>query len=201
MQYAKCKICRRLGEKLFLKGEKCFSPKCVMIKKAYPPGQKTRRRRRGVSEYGKELCEKQKLKNWYNLGERQFRGYVKQVLGHRAKGKDSSSILIGKLETRLDNVIFRLGFASSRAKARQLVSHGHFSVNDRRVNIPSYSVDKGDIVQVVSKVLPKIIEKHKPPKWLKFDVKKNKGEIVGAPTLEEAALPVEISAIFEYYSR
>ncbi len=186
---------------MFLKGEKCFSPKCVMIKKAYAPGQKTKRRRRELSEYGKELYEKQKLKNWYNLGERQFKGYVKQVLGHRAKGKDSGSLLIGRLETRLDNVVFRLGFASSRAKARQMVSHNHFSVNDKRVNIPSYSVDKGDVVQIASKILPKMVERHKPPKWLKFDVKKMKGEVVGVPTLEEAAPSVEIPAIFEYYSR
>lgn len=154
-----------------------------------------------MSEYGKELAEKQKLKNWYNLGERQFRGYVKQVLAHRAKGKDAGLLLIGKLENRLDNVVFRLGFASSRAQARQMVSHGHFSVNNRRINIPSYAVKKGDVVQVVSKKVPIIDKRYKPPKWLKLNIKNLKGEVVGSPTLEEAAPPVEIPAIFEYYSR
>ena len=114
MKNTKCKICRRLGVKLFLKGERCLSPKCAMVKRDYAPGEKGKRRRRTFSEYGKELREKQKLKNWYNLRERQFRNYVKEVLAKRGKVEDAGSLLVEKLESRLDNVVFRMGFVSSR---------------------------------------------------------------------------------------
>lgn len=210
MQNAKCKICRRLGVKLFLKGEKCLSPKCPMIKKSYPPGQKGKRRPSPPSEYGKELREKQKLKNWYNLREAQLRKYLKEVLFSRGKAeKDLSDLLIKVLESRLDSVIFRLGFASSRAQARQLVSHRHFSVNGKPVNIPSYPVKKGDIITIKPQSLKKNIfqnisvklKKQKIPSWLVFDVKSLEGKIIGEPSLEEVAPPVEIPVIFEYYSR
>lgn len=209
MKNAKCKICRRVGVKLFLKGEKCLSPKCPMVTKPYPPGQKRKRRRRGFSEYGKELQEKQKLKNWYNLGERQFRNYVKQVLGKRGKVEDAGALLIKKLESRLDNVVFRLGFASSHTQGRQIIGHGHFLVNGKKINIPSYQVKKGDIIslasvsrkKVIFQHLPSILKKHRPPSWLELNVEKLEGKVIKEPSLEEAAPPAEISAIFEYYSR
>jgi small subunit ribosomal protein S4 len=209
MQNSKCKICRRMGVKLFLKGEKCLSPKCPMVRKPYPPGEKGKRRTKAPSEYGKELKEKQKLRNWYNLKEKQFRKYVKNVLEARGRVEDADTLLIKTLESRLDNVVFRLGFAFSRLLAGQLVSHRHILVNRRLVNISSYQVRKGDKISIkpssakksIFKNLPAILKKHKAPSWLKLNVDKLEGEVVGQPSLEEAAPPVEISAIFEFYSR
>jgi small subunit ribosomal protein S4 len=208
MQDSKCKICRRLGVKLFLKGEKCLSPKCPMVKKPYPPGQKRKRRVRALSEYGKELREKQKLKNWYNLKEGQFRKYVEKALGLRKK-EDSATLLIKTLESRLDNVVFRLGFSPSRTQARQLISHRHFLVNSRLINIPSYQVKKGDKISIkpssrkknIFQNLLTSLKKHKTSSWLELSPEKLEGKVIGEPTLEEAVPPVEISAIFEYYSR
>jgi len=208
MTNAKCKICRRLGVKLFLKGERCLSPKCSLVRKPYPPGIKGKRPRRGFSEYGKELREKQKLRNWYNLRERQFRKYIKEVLTKRGT-ENAEELLIRKLEMRLDNVVYRLGFASSRREARQLVSHRHFLVNGRRVNIPSFALKKGDKVALVpghrekekfKKIIPSL-KKHDIPSWLKFDYEKLEAEIVSEPKLEEVSPPAEISKIFEFYSK
>jgi len=215
IKQAKCKICRRLGKKLFLKGEKCLSPKCPIVLKPYPPGGKGKRRLSGLSEYGRELREKQRLRHWYNLSESQFRNYVKEVLeeAHHKRGSsktiDAAEILIERLERRLDNVVYRLGFASSRIQARQLVSHGHFLVNGKPVNIPSYQVRKGDKIEIrpnsknktVFKDIVSKLKKYQPPSWLKLDLKTLSGEVVGIPTLEEAAPPAEISAIFEFYSK
>jgi len=209
MKNSKCKICRRLGEKLFLKGERCISQKCAMIRRAYVPGQKGKRRPRQSSEYGKELQEKQKLKKWYNLGEKQFKNYVKKVLAKRGKIEDASAFLIQNLELRFDNVIFRLGFASSRVKARQMVSHSLFLLNGKTMDTPSHQLEKEDVISIKpSKVkktifqnLKSVLKKYKTPSWLKLDAEKMEGKIVGEPTLEEALPPVEISAIFEYYSR
>jgi len=209
MQNNKCKICRRLGTKLFLKGEKCLSPKCSLIKKPYPPGMKKKRRTAALSEYGKELREKQKLRNWYNLRERQLRKYVKDILKRRGKVKDASGLLIQKLESRFDNVILRLGLTNSRAQARQNVSHGHFLINGRPVNLPSYQLKKGDKITInpayqkskaFSNLTP-LLKKHQAPAWLKLNAENLEWEVVGVPTLEEAAPPAEISTIFEYYSR
>jgi len=209
MLNAKCKICRRLGVKLFLKGEKCLSPKCPMVKKAYPPGQKGKRRVKALSEYAKELREKQKLKNWYNLKERQFRKYVKETLEKRGKVEDAATRLIQTLESRLDNVVFRLGFASSRRKAKLLISHRHFLVNDKVINIPSYLVKKGDKIKIrptsykktVFQNLSTTLKKYETPAWLELNIEKLEGKVVRRPSLEEIAPPVEISSIFEYYSR
>jgi len=209
MKDKKCKICRRLGVKLFLKGERCLSQKCPIITKPYPPGEKGKKRTRQRSEYGKELSEKQKLKNWYNLRERQFRKYVKEVLEKRGKVEDAGALLIKKLESRLDNVVFRMGFTPSRAQARQIVNHGHFLVNEKKVNIPSYQVKKRDKISLhassrnkaMFQDLPTILKKHQAPSWIKINIEKLEGEIVGEPNLEEAALPAEISTIFEFYSR
>jgi len=209
MKDKKCKICRRLGVKLFLKGERCFSQKCPMITRPYAPGEKGKKRTRPPSEYGKELREKQKLKNWYNLKERQFRKYVKEVLGKRGKVEDAGVLLVRKLESRLDNVVFRMGFTLSRVQARQIVNHGHFLVNGRKVNIPSYQVKKGDKISLhassrnkaIFQNLPISLKKHQAPSWIKINIEKLEGEIVGQPNLEEAGLPAEISTIFEYYSK
>jgi small subunit ribosomal protein S4 len=209
MLNAKCKICRRLGVKLFLKGEKCLSSKCPMIKRSYPPGQKKKRRPTPPSEYGKALKEKQKLRNWYNLGERQFKNYVKKILERRGRVEDASSLLIKTLESRLDSTVFRLGFANSRAQAQQLVSYGHFLVNGKSIDTPSYLVKKGDNISIkeqkskkaIFQNLKSLLKKHKTPNWLELDVDKLEGKVTGDPDAEEAAPPVEISVIFEYYSR
>ncbi len=205
----KCKICRRVGTKLFLKGDRCFSQKCALVRRSYPPGQKGKRRRRNVSEYAKELQEKQKLKRWYHLREKQFRNYVQEVLEKRGQIEDTGAFLIKKLESRLDNVVFRMGFAPSRIQARQLVSHGHFLVNGRKTDVPSYQIKKGDVISLkdksrkrdVFKNLSVILKKKTPPSWLKISASKMEGEVVGEPSLEEVSPPAEISAIFEFYSR
>ena len=206
---SKCKICRRLGIKLFLRGEKCLSQKCPMIRKPYPPGPKAKRRVRALSEYGKELKEKQKLKNWYNLEERQLRKYVKEILKARGKVVDAEAALIKILESRLDNVVFRLGFAPSRTAARQMVSHRHFMINNKPINIPGYLVKKGDKISInpgsakktIFQKLPTLLKKHNPPSWLKLDTKKLEGKVTVSPNLEEAALPAELSSIFAFYSK
>lgn len=209
MKDNKCKICRRLGVKLFLKGERCLSVKCSIIRKPYPPGQKKKRRARALSEYGKELREKQKMKNWYNLRERQFKKYVKSVLNAKGKVKDASALLVKILETRLDNVVFKLGFASSRVLARQMISHGHFLVNDKPMNIPSYLAKKGDRITLKPKSNKKVVfqnlsltlKKHAAPSWLEMNVEKMEGKVLRDPGLEDITPPAEISSIFEFYSR
>ena len=180
-----------------------------MVKKAYPPGQKRKRRPTPLSEHGKELREKQKLKIWYNLKESQFKNYVKKVLDMRGKVEDASEFLIKLLETRLDNVVFRLGFASSRTQAKQLVSHGHFLINGKSIDTPSYRVKKGDTISIKPQKIKKaifqnlknLLKKYKAPSWLELNLEKLEGKVIGEPSLEESAPPVEISAIFEFYSR
>ena len=210
MLNSKCKICRRAGVKLFLKGERCFSQKCSMIRRPYPPGKKGKKRARGLSEYGKELKEKQKLKNLYNLKETQFRKYVKEILSSRKKAeKDASTQLYKILESRLDNVIFRLGIVSSRPQARQLVSHGHFLVNGKPVNIPSFQTKKGDIIKIKPQRLKKNIfrdislklKKQKTPSWMALDANNLELKITGEPSIDASMLSVDIPVIFEYYSR
>lgn len=208
----KCKTCRRLGTKLFLKGDRCFSAKCPMLRRPYPPGRR-RKKRVTLSEYGRELKEKQKLKKWYGLREVQFKNYVKEVMrkrGTAGSAKESApTLLIQKLERRFDNIVFRMGFVNSRSQARQLISHGHFLINGKKVNIPSYEIEKGDKVSVAENSLKKNIfkdnsvtlKKKQIPSWLSIDAKKLEGEVKSLPTLIEVAPPVEISMIFEFYSR
>jgi len=181
-----------------------------MVKRSYPPGQKKKRRIRAPSEYGKELREKQKLKKWYNLGERQFRKYVREILESRqGEKKDVLTLLIKTLESRLDNVIFRLGIASSRSQARQLVSHGHFLVNSKAVNNPGYLIKKGDKIRIspssrkksIFQNLSVLLKKRELPSWISLDVEKLEGKVIGTPSLEEVVPPAEVSLIFEYYSR
>ncbi len=206
-----CKICRRLYQKLLLKGEKCLSLKCPFIRKSYSPGAKKQKiRGKKISEYKKELWEKQKMKEFYNLSERQFKKYVCQILKKRRGLKDASLELVKKIEKRLDNVIFRLNLASSRAQARQLVGHSFFLINRKPVNIPSYETKKGEVISLKEsnkkkKLYKEIVlvaaQKTQPSSWLKLDKEKMEAEIIGEPLLEEANVPVEISAVFEYYSR
>ena len=196
-------MCRRLGMKL------CLSAKCPVVKRPYPPGQKGKRRVRSLSEYGKELREKQKLRTWYNLKERPFKRYAKEILSLKQRKEDAATLFVRKLENRLDNVIFRLGFATSRRQARQLISHRHFKVNGRSVNVASFEVRKGDIIEIDNKSKSKsvfknillVLKKYQPPSWLRLDVDELKGEVIGQVSLDEASPPAEISLIFELYSK
>ena len=198
-----------MSAKLFLKGDRCMSPKCAMVKKPYPPGQKAKNRRINISEYGKELKEKQKLRNWYNLSEAQFKKYVKNILSKKNRKQEASVLLTQKLEKRLDNVIFRIGFASSRVQARHLLSHKHFYVNGKSNNFPAYQVEKNDKITLrpaslkkpIFKNLQNDIKKMKLPEWLDLDIEKIQVKVIGEPVPEDSVAPVEMSAIFEYYSK
>ena len=209
LKHAKCKICRRLGEKLFLKGEKCYSAKCAMIKRPFAPGQKAKKRKSALTEYGKEVREKQKMKKLYGVTESQFKRYVKEVSENRGKTENVADELIKKIESRLDNIIFRLGWAKSRAHASQLVSHGHFLINGRQVDIPSYAVHINDVIGIKSGSMSKeslkdINERMKKislPAWLSFDKEKIQGKVIKKPILGDIQLPAEIAVIFEHYSR
>lgn len=203
---AKCKICRAVGEKLFLKGDRCFTPKCAVIRKPYPPGVHGQKRRRGPSEYGQQLKEKQKVRALYGVGERQFRRYFEEV-SHEAGLVGEN--LMAKLETRLDNVIFRAGFALSRSIARQLVSHGHFLVNTRRVDIPSYAVRPGEIISIRAASRSKgpfndlvsRLKKHEPPAWLRSESDKLEIHIIAQPLARDIGAVANVPLVVEYYSR
>ena len=209
MQYDQCKTCRRIGEKLFLKGDRCFSPKCAMVKRAFAPGPTKKKRGGTPSEYKKSLTEKQSLKKWYGLSEKQFKRYVKETLSKMEKVDDVSAELIRKLERRLDNVIFRLGFAKTRAQARQLVSHAYFLVNGKTVNIASYHVEKTDVIALketkkakgIFKELANDLKTREIPVWLSLDKNKLEAKTIGEPTLNEVQAPAEMSLVFEFYSR
>ncbi len=204
-----CKKCRRVGAKLFLKGDKCDSQKCLMIKKPYTPGEKPKRRKKRLSEYGKELTEKQKLRFWYELKEKQFIKYVKAVIANRKKEEAAADQLLRKLESRFDNMVYRAGFSSSRAQARQMISHGFFTINDRPVDIPSYEIKIGDVISLRSGKKKKLVfenfkenmKNFNPPSWISLDKEKIIAKIIGETVIEDIAPPVEISSIFEFYSR
>ena len=196
---------RALGEKLFLKGERCLSPKCAVVRRPYRPGVHGRKRSKGkLSEFGQQLQEKQKLKLTYGLKETQFKHLFKEAF---KKSGSESSIVLEKLERRLDNVVFRLGFAVSRSITRQMVSHSHILVNNKRVNTPSYSVKIGDIISIKpkSKDLPLFkdlqdkIKKYEPPSWLSLDKEKLEGKIITMPS--NIQTPFNINLVVEYYSR
>lgn len=183
-----------------------------MLRRPYPPGRR-KKRKTSLSEYARELREKQKLRNWYNLKEVQFKNYVKEILKKRGRSvstkEDAPTLLIRKLEMRLDNIVFRMGFADSRPQARQFISHGHFLVNGKKVNIPSFQVKKGDKISIsdnskkknVFKDIVTSLKKKQIPSWLIVNSKDLEGEIKSLPTLTEISPPVEISMIFEFYSR
>lgn len=204
-----CKLCRREGEKLFLKGERCFSPKCAIERRAYPPGQHGRMaqwRRSRTSDFGDQLRAKQKARRVYGVLERQFRRYFKQAL--KARGLTGLTLL-QILESRLDNVVYRLGFASSRAQSRQLVSHGHFLVNGRRTNVPSMQIKPGDMIEVregsqnktLIKDLFAMAEERSAPDWVTRDIKNMSGGINRLPERSEIDANLNEQRIVEYYSR
>ncbi len=203
----KCKICRRAGEKLFLKGEKCFTPKCVFVKKPYSPGKvDSERKHRSVrTEYGLQLREKQKVRNMYGISEKQFGNYVKSVAGKH--GISPTEKLYEALERRLDNVVFRIGLGKSRTHARQLVAHGHIVVNGRKSTIPSMQVRVGDKITVreaskgragFAEVFKKMAEKEIPA-WLLFRPDTGEGEVKDLP--RDKSLPFNLTSVIEFYSR
>lgn len=202
---AKCRICRRESEKLFLKGDRCFTDKCAFERRSYPPGDHGRMRRKS-SDYAVQLREKQKVKRMYGLLEGQFHRYFLDA--DRKRGVTGANLLI-QLEIRLDNVIYRLGFGNSRSQARQLVRHGHFLLNGRKVNVPSLLVREGDKITVRerSKKIPVILEAQEViarrgcPDWLEVDGEALKGAVKALPTREDITYPVHEQLIVELYSK
>ena len=200
---ANCKLCRREGQKLFLKGERCYSTKCALEKRNYAPGQHGQNRKK-QSEYGNQLREKQKTKRFYGLQETQFRNLFDKAA--KKSGITGENLLI-LLETRLDNVVFRLGLASSRKEARQLVTHGHFTVNGKKATIPSMELKAGDVVKVKDKSAssPKFKEIKDMiitvPAWMSVDTEKLEGKILALPTRDQIDTPVAEHLIVELYSK
>jgi len=200
-----CRLCRREGIKLYLKGDRCYSQKCAVDRRSYAPGIHGQARKK-LSEYGIQLREKQKARRIYGVLETQFRNYFARA--ERMKGITGENLL-RLLERRLDNVVYRLGLATSRAEARQLVRHGHFRVNGRKVNIPSFLVRPGDVVEVAekSKESPKLTElmeraaEQVPPPWLEYDKERAAGKVLALPTREQIDVPVAEHLIVELYSK
>jgi small subunit ribosomal protein S4 len=200
-----CRMCRREGLKMFLKGDRCYSDKCAFERRGYPPGQHGQGRSKR-SEYGIQLREKQKVKWMYGLLESQFRGTF--VKAERLKGITGTNLLV-LLEKRLDNVVYRLGFANSRTQARQLVRHNHFMVNGRKVNIPSFQVKKGDTVSVKEKSqkIASIVESMEAvarrgvPQWLELEKAHYSGIIKSLPVREDLTMPIQEQLIVELYSK
>lgn len=201
-----CRLCRREGMKLFLKGHRCYSPKCPIEKRANPPGQHGDKRPRRTSDFRPYLREKQKVRRIYSVGERQFRGYFR--LASKSKGVTGEALL-RLLERRLDNVVFRLAFASSRPEARQLVRHGHFNVNGRRVDIPSFLVRAGDVIVVREKSRARPLfkdripeaESRSVPEWLIRDLTLMQGTVSRLPERENVDANIQERLIVEFYSR
>ena len=200
-----CRICRREGQKLFLKGSRCYSDKCSITRRNYAPGQNGQKKSK-ISEYGTQLREKQKTKAFYGVGEKQFRRYFD--MASTSKGK-TGEVLLQILESRLDNVVYRLEFASSRAQARMLVTHGAFEVNGHKVDIPSYLVKAGDVIAVreirkdngAIKIAVEENGSRPVPAWLEKDQEKLSGKVVTLATREDIDLPVEEHLIVELYSK
>ena len=201
-----CRLCRREGMKLFLKGERCYTGKCAIDRRAYAPGQHGQARAKKPTEYGLQLREKQKARRLYGVMEKQFRHYFDEAA--RQKGVTGENLLV-LLERRLDNVVFHLGFASSRPEARQLVNHGHFTVNGKKVDIASYSVRAGEVIAVKegSKSSPRMkqllenLGSRTVPGWISLDANTAAGTIVALPTREDIQLPIQEHLIVEKYSR
>jgi len=201
-----CKLCRREGEKLYLKGDRCYSPKCAMDRRGTPPGEQPTRFRRRESDFGNQLRAKQKIRRLYGVLEKQFRRYFKRA--QRMKGLTGESLLI-LLESRLDNVIYRLNIGDSRAQARQLVQHGHISVNGRKTNIPSFLVKPGDeiVVRDRSKNLNffknriQAIDSSKVPGWLELNVENLSGRVLAAPARDDIEFTLNEQLVVEFYSR
>jgi small subunit ribosomal protein S4 len=200
-----CRICRREGQKLFLKGSRCYSDKCSISRRNYAPGQHGQKRAK-LSEYGTQLREKQKTKSYYGVGEKQFRGYFQMASNKKGVTGDN---LLQILESRLDNVVYRLGFGASRAQARQLVNHGQFEVNGKKVDIPSYLVKAGDVITVrenkkENATIKANVEANaaRPvPAWLELNNETLSGKVVRLASREDVDIPVEEHLIVELYSK
>ncbi len=203
---AVCRMCRREGQKLFLKGDRCYTDKCAIERRPFAPGQHGNARNKKLSEYGTQLREKQKARRYYGVLESQFHKYYEMAASRKGVTGDN---LLAILESRLDNVVYRLGFAMSRPEARQLVRHGHFTVNGKKVDIPSYLVRPGEVIALkdASKTMDKFkgnLETNgsrKPPKWLDFDQTNMVAKVIGAPEREDIDLPIEEHLIVELYSK
>ena len=199
-------MCRREGAKLFLKGERCYSRKCAFERRSYAPGQHGQAGTTKIKEYGVQLREKQKMRRIYGVRERQFRTYLHHAMRRRGV---TGETLLQLLELRLDNVVYRLGFAVSRAQARELVSHGHFLVNGRKVNTPSYRVKTGDLIEVkeASKDLPPIVSAlevtagSRVPSWIELNAEKRQGKVFHVPMRDEIDTQIDETLIVEFYSR
>jgi len=200
-----CRLCRREGAKLYLKGSRCYTKKCAFERRPSPPGQHGVRRRM-VGDYGLQLREKQKMRRVYGVLERQFRNYYREAEGTTGV---TGEALLQRLETRLDNVVFRLGFAASRAQARQLVAHGHFAVNGTPTNVPSYAMKPGDRVEVrenrrgreAFKTVKETLKAHQAPEWLSLDAAKLAGSVSSIPRRDQMPLDLSEQLVVEYYSR
>ena len=200
-----CRLCRREGEKLYLKGERCYTDKCAITRRAYAPGQHGQSRSK-TSEYGIQLREKQKVRRIYGILEKQFRNYFEMA---EKKSGITGENFLQLLEKRLDNVLYRLGFATSRNEARQIVLHGHVQVNGRKVNIPSYLVSVGDDVQITEKskninrmkYVKELNETYKAPSWLEANIGNLSGNMLAEPNREEIDIPIKEHLIVEFYSR
>ncbi|MBI2439160.1 MAG: 30S ribosomal protein S4 [Candidatus Moranbacteria bacterium] len=204
---AKCRLCRRSGEKLFLKGDRCLSPKCAMVRRPYAPGIHGHTPSRGGSEFGRQLAMKQKIKRLYGVMERQFRHHFDEV---RKTPGITGDQLLSRLERRLDNVVYRLGFAASRSQAKQLVSHKMFEINGKRVNIPSFEVRVGDVIVLKEnkkekqffKTQSEILKNKKDvPHWLELDAEKLSGKVLAMPGRDDVGVRVDAQMVVEYYSK
>ena len=203
---ATCRLCRRENLKLFLKGDRCYTDKCAFERRSYAPGQHGQRRSGKISDYGIQLREKQKVKRIYGILENQFHRYY--IKGDRQKGITGTNLLI-LLERRLDNIVYRMGFASSRDQARQFVRHNHFTVNGRKVSIPSYQVKVGDVVEVKekSRKVPCMLEametvvRRGMSSWLEVDGANFRGVVKAFPNREELTMPINEQLIVELYSK
>ncbi|UCE53229.1 MAG: 30S ribosomal protein S4 [Desulfobacterales bacterium] len=201
-----CRHCRRENMKLYLKGDRCYADKCAFDRRSYPPGEHGERRGRKISDYGIQLREKQKVKRMYGLSEKQFRLFFERA--DRQKGITGTNLLV-LLERRLDNVVYRLGFVNSRAQGRQFVRHNHFSVNGKKVNIPSYLVNIGDTIELreKSRKIPTIsdsleaVVRRGIPQWLDLEKENHKGAVKGFPVREDLTMPMQEQLIVELYSK
>ena len=201
-----CRLCRRENLKLFLKGDRCYGDKCAFERRAYPPGQHGQRRGGKLSDYSQQLREKQKVKRIYGILEKQFKGYYYRA--EKQKGITGTNLLL-LLESRLDNVVYKMGFSASRTQARQLVRHNHFLVNQRKVNIPSYQVKVGDVVEAKekSREVSQVIEametvvRRGVPGWLEVEKEAFKGTVKELPNREDLTMPIQEQLIVELYSK
>ena len=201
-----CRLCRRENMKLFLKGDRCYSDKCAFDRRSYPPGQHGERRGRKISDYGIQLREKQKVKRMYGVTEKQFRLFFQRA--HRQKGISGTNLLV-LLERRLDNLVYRMGFVNSRTQGRHFVRHNHFTVNGKKVNIPSYLVKPGEVVEVreksrkvqaISDALDAVVRRG-VPQWIELEKDAFKGTVKALPVREDLTMPIQEQLIVELYTK